>query len=357
MKLQTGQGTSGIQSLWKDVLVIDADPKTADIVTRALPDCAAAVRVAATTDHAAVEMSRCAADLIVVNLQLNDNHGLELLSKMRRRYPSTDVLAVSRVVSAEMALAAWRAGAADLLVQPVDVKTVRASFRRLAENRTAGDRLLRRNVKLRTVCRKLNKARHEISQQVDLLCNDLVRAYQELAQQLNTTQTSGEFTDHIGGEIEIEAILRRTLEWVLEKIGPLNAAIFLPDAEGELSLGAYLNFDTEAQTIMVDTIAQTAARTALTATAPMIIETDDQLQQLYGEDATLLLGRQWIAAPSHFNRECLAVVCLFRAQGEPVDEKIVQTLESICPVLGERIGRAVKIYQRGLRFDDEAAAG
>jgi len=369
MKLKPSQGTTDGKSLWKDVLVVDTDLKTVDIVKRALPDGDAAIRAASTTDHAVVEMKRRPADLIVINLQVNDNHGLELLSCLRKRHPLTEVVAVSRAISADLAMAAWHAGAADLLVQPVDVKTIRASFKRLAENRCGGDRLLQRNIKLRTVCKKLNKARHEISQQVNLLCNDLVRAYQELAQQLNQTQTSGEFETHLAQEVEIETILRRTLEWVLEKIGPLNAAIFLPDSEGELSLGAYLNFDTEAETILIDTMSQTVGKTAQTATSPVIIETDEQLHQLYGEDAGLLLGRQWLAAPAFHQNECLAVVCLFRgklgsspapaAQSEHhapqdgTDEMMIQTLEMICPVLGDRIGRAIRIYQRGLQFDED----
>ena len=85
--------------------------------------------------------------------------------------------------------------------------------------------------RLRTVCRQLNKARHEISQQVNLLCHDLVKAYQELAEQLNQTQVTGDFASSIGEEVEIETLMRRTMEWVLKKLGPVNAAVFLPDSE------------------------------------------------------------------------------------------------------------------------------
>src|SRR5690242_10652412 len=63
------------------------------------------------------------------------------------------------------------------------------------------ERLRKRNVRLRLVCRRLNQARHEISQQVDLLCNDLVRAYQEMAQQLNLAQTASEFAQALSGEL------------------------------------------------------------------------------------------------------------------------------------------------------------
>jgi len=134
------------------------------------------LRTAATLDQAALEMHRHAADLVVVNMGLEDNHGLELLARLRRNFPSAEAVAMSRRESSEMCVQALRGpGAADLLVGPVNVEAVRECLARAAERRAQRGRLVSRNVRLRSVCKQLNRARHEISQQVNLLCHDLVK--------------------------------------------------------------------------------------------------------------------------------------------------------------------------------------
>src|SRR5436190_2037010 len=102
-------------------------------------------------------------------------------------------------------------GAGNLLV--VDADSRMLDLVRRAARRLEDARRLQRHERLRVVCRRLNKARHEISQQVDLLCNDLVRAYQEMAQQLNVAQNAAEFAQALQGELDVEGVLRKTMEW------------------------------------------------------------------------------------------------------------------------------------------------
>ncbi len=204
---------------------------------------------------------------------------------------------------------------------------------------------------MRNVCRQLNKARHEISQQVNLLCHDLVKAYQDLAHQLNTTQTASEFQVALGQEVEIEPLLRRTMEWILDRLGPVNAAIFLPDSEKNYTLGAYLNFDTNADSVLVEVIGQTLVPLASQGSSMVQVHTDQQSQELFAEDARLLLGRSWMACPAYFRNECLGVLVVFRGQDTPPEETWATVIESVCPVLAENIARAVRIHQRGISAD------
>lgn len=101
------------------------------------------------------------------------------------------------------------------------------------------------------MCRRLNTAREQVSQQVDTLCSDLVNAYQELADHMNQVTTATEFKGLIRNELDIESLLRTTLEFVLSRSGPTNAAIFLPTTSGDYSLGAYVNYDCPKETVDV----------------------------------------------------------------------------------------------------------
>src|SRR4051794_25151078 len=118
-----------------DVLVVDADPALGDLVKAAPNAATLRIRTAASTDQAQAEMKLKSADLVLVNLQINDNAGLALIKKMRAAYPKADLIAVSRVKRSELCLDAWRAGAADLLVAPIAINDLHRSLTTIMQRR------------------------------------------------------------------------------------------------------------------------------------------------------------------------------------------------------------------------------
>jgi DNA-binding response OmpR family regulator len=344
------------------LLIVDADPSLAKLVhhhfaptgrTPLVSD----LRVATGVEVALLELKRAPADLVIVNLQVDDNAGLELIRTIRRRWPRTQVLASSRIRRSDLCIDAWRAGASDMLLAPFQP----ADLQRALTSARASEvlRLAERNGRLRIVCRRLNKARHEISQQVDLLCNDLVRAYQEMAQQLNLTQLAADFSQALRNEIDVEGVLRRTMEWILRKLGPVNAAVYLPNGEGggegagHFALGAYLNLDTHADAQLIEALSRTLVEQARSA-RPVALDNDSTLEELFGDDAAPLLGKRWLATGCRTPRECLAVLVIFRSQSEKAGPVLPGLLEAIAPVLAERLENALSFYHRLHRFDDNA---
>ncbi len=125
MKLQPSQGGVQQAQVLRDVLVVGADPRTCETIRRGLERSDITVRVAGSVDQASLEMRRRPADLVVVSLQVNDNSGLDVLAHLRRSFPQTDAVALSRAVTPDLCLGAWRAGASDLLTAPADDAAVR----------------------------------------------------------------------------------------------------------------------------------------------------------------------------------------------------------------------------------------
>jgi len=335
-----------------DVLVVDADPGIGELVKKQAGAMASRVRHATSVDQAQAEMKARPADVLLVNIQINDNAGLSLIRALRKKYPQTESIALSRNRRGEVLLDAWRAGAADILIAPIQTTDLQRSFAALKTRQGEVERLTRRNARLRSTCKQLNKARHEISQQVDLLCNDLVRAYQEIAQQLNVTQLTADYCLAIENELEVEGILRKTMEWILKKLGPINAAVYLPDADRNFALGAYLNLDTEADAALITAIGETIVKQAEVAGHATEICDDRAADDLFGEAGAQLHGRTWLSAGCVASRECLGVIVLFRRQGEPIDGSVRTMIEAIAPVLGEKIETALKMYHRLHPFDE-----
>jgi DNA-binding response OmpR family regulator len=340
-----------------DVLGVDADPAIGVMVKSIADQATSRVRTAVSVDQAQAEMKRKPADLVLVNLQINDSAGVQLIKTLKAKHPQSQVIAVSRVKRSELCLDAWRAGAADMLLTPVQPQDLKRSLDSVLKQRDPSsgvEKLTRRNVRLRSVCKQLNKARHEIRQQVDLLCNDLVRAYQDMAHQLNTTQLAVDYANMVANEIEVEAILRKTMEWILGKLGPVNAAIYLSDSERHFALGAYLNLDTEADAPLINSLGETLIQHTASSSRSVTLESDRHIDELFGEQGAKLKERAWLstgcfaAAPKN---DCLAVLVVFRKQGEPMDA-MRGMIEAIAPIVGEKIEQALELYHRMHPHDD-----
>ncbi len=324
----------------------------------------ASVRCAEGVAAAEAEMLRKPADVLFVNVHNHnprDHTGTQTIARLKERFPRTDIIALARAKRTDLCLDAFRAGASDMLLAPFGQKELRQALDNLSLRRMKSGRLAQRHQRLREVCRRLNRARHEISQQVDLLCNDLVRAYQEMAQQLNLTQTAADFAHALGRELDVEGVLRKTMEWILMKLGPVNAAIYLPSGDGPFALGAYLNLDTQADALLIESLGRTIIEQAR-GKSPVWIEDDRMLEDLFGDDARPLVGRQWLAVGCHSPRDCLAVLTVFhvRRPGESAAQESAALagaarglMEAIAPILAERIEQALGLYQRLHPFPDE----
>jgi DNA-binding response OmpR family regulator len=348
-----------------NVLVLDTDPRLGELIHNqstpgASPGEAAAVRVATGVDAAELEMRRNPAEVVFVNLQIGDNAGIGVIKSFKSRWPRAQIIAVSRIGRSELCLEAWRAGAADMLVAPLGPQEVQRALADVTVRRGEVNKLAERNERLRIVCRRLNKARREISQQVDLLCNDLVRAYQEMAQQLNVSQLSAEYLETVKGELEVEGILRGTMEWILRKLGPVNAAVYLPAGDEFLSLGAYLNLDTQGDAALIEALGKTVVEQARRggAGAATTFDDDSLLTEHFGDDAHTLLGKSWLAVGCYTPRECMGVLVIFRKQeeGKGGDAGTLGMMEAIAPVLATRIEQALSFYHRLHPFTDEGEA-
>ncbi len=334
-----------------DILVVDLDAALLTAV-KAVGPAGATVRCATSASQVRAALRHRPADLLLLNLQMDDNGGLELLEELRRSHPLMDVVATSRLRRSELTLEAFRAGAADVLFTPAPLPEIESLLARIARRREEAARSSFRSLRVRRVCKQLNKARHEIRQQVDLLCNDLVRAYQDMAVQLNAAQVAADFANAVGPELEVEGLLRKTMEWILKKLGPVNAAIYLPDADRHFALGAYLNLDTDADGPLIAAIGDTLVKQADRAVRPIAADRDQTVDELFGEEGRRLKGRSWLAAaclPAAGPRDAMAVLVIFRKQseapanGDPITTTLVET---VAPVLGEKIQQALGLYHR-----------
>jgi DNA-binding response OmpR family regulator len=290
------------------------------------------------------------ADLAMIEPDMPDGSGLQLADELSRSRRITQTIVISEKPSLDAAIQALRAGACDFMVKPLDLREVNERIR-AALHRQDRQKLHAQQVRrLRRLCKKLNQARLDIGQQVDILCNDLVTAYQELAVQMQHVVQSSEYGVLIRDELDLEKLLRRSLEYIVEKAGATNVAVFLPSTADEFSLGGYVNYDcgTQSADMLLQHLADVMAPRVSECEAPIHITDNEELKRWIGDDAAWLEDSHVLAFACHHKDEPLAIVALFRDGSQPFTQTLQDTCKAIAPMLGESLAKIIRIHHRSV---------
>ncbi|MCC7146540.1 MAG: response regulator [Phycisphaeraceae bacterium] len=330
------------------ILVVDDDPRTCELISQALADQAVSVVCADSVQDA----TRCAAenppDLMLVGDELEDGGGIAWAREQHQQRRTAQMIVLSDRPTARRALAALRIGAIDLLLKPLKADELTDRVRLAMHRQESRQRIRRRIHRLQRVCRKLQRAHGEVTQQVDILCSDLVAAYQELAQQMQQVVQTRDYVSLVRHELDLEQLLRKTLEYVLEKVGPTNAAIFLPASIEEFSLGGYVNYDwaSESPELLLQLLADGIAAKVAAADRTIHLTEQAQLDEWLGDECDYLDGCHLVAVPCRLEGECLAVLMVFRDAAQPFSSTVVELCQALAPMLAEYLAKIIRIHHR-----------
>lgn len=313
-------------------------------------------------------VTRHRADLAMIDVRLLDQ-GAQTIVQNLVSAASCPIALISETPNLEQALGAFQLGAIDFLVGPFAGEGFSpAGFQQRLE------RCLRRSLsghvqeqrlrKLKHVCRDLNSARREMTQQLDSLCNDMVSAYHGLAQQMTQVTLASEFQAMVRQELDIESCLRSVLEFILSVSGPTNAAVFLPSNQLDFSLGAYVNYDLprDSLDVLLDHLADVIPGRVHDDMRVLEHASNEALRAWLGDDAAWIEDSHLITFTCRHEEECLAVVVLFRDQTHPFASELTEKMATIAPIFGGQLARIIRVHNRigddhdwhGFDSDDDA---
>ncbi len=356
--LSSRENTAGTWSILVASAARDAH-KMVDPIVREM-NCA--VHFAQTHDEVMRLVSTTAFDAAIVDANLTEGNGLELIETLRATPASPCVIVTCEDASADMTIECVRRGACDVIRSPLDPGDVLERLGAALENVRSERRRDRKIARLRTICRRLNKARHEVSVQVDELCTDLVVAYQELADQMSNTTLASEFAAMVRQELDIESLLRSVLETMLARTGPTNAAVFLPSGHNDFNLGAYVNqtLHGESVDVLLDHLADVIPGEFENESQIVRIEERAEQWDWVLEEADWLAGSSTVVFSCIQEDECLAVVMLFRPESQPFTDELLTELAIMQELFAEQLDRIVRVHHRtasdqeNLGFDIDA---
>lgn len=349
-----GKGASRARSVPPRILCIDPSAGTRDALAAVLEPIRAVCDWAGTIAESRLALAQHEYDVIVLDGHQTDGNGLELVRELSGAEGAARCIVASASGEIDAAVEAMRSGAIDFLLKPFQpaetlgrVQAAVDLVRRLRQQQ-------RRVERLQKMCRRLNTAREEVSKQVDVLCNDLVTAYQDLADQMTSVTLASEFSALVRQELDVESLLRTTLEYLLQKTGPTNAAVFLPTGHHDYNLGAYVNYDVPKETadVLLDHLADVIAPRFEHERSVLRFTTDQELAERLGDGAAWLHDSGVVVFACHHEGECLAIVALFRERSAAYTDELLGQLAVMRDVFGEQLARVVRIHHRHLPKHD-----
>ena len=240
-----------------------------------------------------------------------------------------------------------------------DLNEIRVSIQRC--RKLAGELLTnaKRAKRLRNRCRNLEASRTELLRQVGALSEGVMQTYKNVADNMRMGALAAEFEAMIRQELDIEGLLRTTLEYTLKKTGPTNGAIFLPTSCGDFSLGAYINYDCPKDT----------AETLMGNLADTLAPACDEIRALRFERSITRLRipsideNHWLAGSAVAVQaiwregECLAVIAFFRDKRNPFTEDTRTVLTMLHDLFGTQLARVIKTHHRHKPKDQWGCGG
>lgn len=339
------------------VLIVTNNDHAAGLLTQQLATRTHRCHCVRDMDQAQREMNMHTVDVVLLDAALGVEQTLTLLARITSAQPATRTIMFARGTSTTQVLQAVRNGAVDFVDIDTEIERITPRVDEAVGHAQRDRRRELRLERLKRICHELNNVRHEVSDQVQSLCDELVTAYQEMAVQIDDVTIATEFRTLLQQELDAEDLLRTALEYLLTKTGPTNLAVFLPDEHQQFNLGAYVNFDCprDSVSLMLDHLCD--AICPQMADEEEIVSFNDarDFSQWIGFEASFLEDSQIVALSCRHEGECLAILVLFRSAREPFTEELAGTLDLLRSIFAQQLSKVIHLHHRAKpAWPDEA---
>jgi FixJ family two-component response regulator len=315
--------------------------------------CAAAVKagveivLAAPGDDARAALVARRFDVVLIS---DERHAAaaKFAQLVGRLAPTAKTILIAKAMTVSSVVEAMRGGMIDVVELPIEQANFQSrlmsAIERSREEREREERMMR----LKGICKKLNDARAEVSEQAKALSDDLRTAREEANGKLDEVAMTAEYRTLLRQELDLEDLLRVGVEYLIGKVGPTNAAVFLPGSDGEWSLGAYVNYDCPRTVVqpLLDRLASDVCPELSRMDELMRFEDSSDFVESLGLGTTTLASSQIVAWPCFAKDDCLSVFVLFRDAKRGFADELATVIDALRTVFAEQIATVLRVHHR-----------
>ncbi|HQY89287.1 MAG TPA: response regulator [Tepidisphaeraceae bacterium] len=290
--------------------------------------------------------------LVIADSRLPDGDGAKLIDTLQARQPQARAIVISGYVSIDSSIAAFRKGAIDFLPKPFDAKQLVDRVSKAVKFQALAARTDKRLVRLKSAVKKLNNARRTVSKRVDLLCNDLVGAYGDLARQFEDVRVRENFRHTVDASNDLEQMLCHTMDWLLRQCGYTNIAIYLSGDDGNFELGAFMKYTIAGTKPITDAIRHGVLETVVRD--DFIQWTDrEAIELLTDAEMPHLKGQTVMGVNATYLGESLGTIILFRDGKSPFSAEDAAVARTIAPVFAHALTNLARKEDGGEKWVEE----
>jgi DNA-binding response OmpR family regulator len=287
-------------------------------------------------------------DVLMISSEIKNRDTTRFIREIQAEHPSVRSVIFGAAPTPDALVEVIRNGASDWISLPTDRSRVPERMEQIMARVRAHRERECQLEQLADTCEQLTTARDEMSDQVNVLCGDLASAYRTMREQMSDVAMSSEFKALISQELDVEEMLRTSLEYILKKLGPTNAVVYLKEGDKQYGVGAYVNFQWQ-DTDLMPTLRDLGNLICPgMSTEHELVRFDDtaELAHDVGGHLSMLSGSQLASFSCHRDDECLAVFAFFRDADIGFSSEDATTLDVLRTIITEQLAQIIRVHKR-----------
>lgn len=163
------------------------------------------------------------------------------------------------------------------------------------------------------------------------------------------------YEKYIWGELDVEDVIRMTMERSLAVLGATNAVCFLPTSSGDFITGAWVNCDQpkDEVEVLLDDLANFVPQQFVGESTARVLGKTERAEVI--QHARYLADCQMLVCPckvkTQENPDNMAMLLFFRSEAQPFKEQSVKELDAMMAIFGKQLDRIVRIHNRHIPDD------
>jgi DNA-binding response OmpR family regulator len=322
------------------VLVVDDEPDLRELLVDALSDRDVEVLPAANGEEAVRIAERNRPDLVIADLFLGDDSGLNVIDRLRKDRDDLPAVVITGSREIESFSMASRRHPVEMMTKPLDLERLRETIRATLDRVGKDRRQSRRVQRVTRLARDLSAERKVMRRHIDDTCEGMAAAYRNLSGQLAMQREVLSFQNQLIGARNDDDVFRTLFRVFVRRTGPVFGAALVCDAHAQLQVVGRFGVPYPDPLAFCRSLADPLVDAILDTPDVMLLDTGDEAEMFDESIRRFLPGLTALVIPLiPAPGELIGLVTLYRKGEQPftdADVALAELLATPCAIAVRR---------------------
>jgi len=332
----------------EQILLIGEASKNTQSIRAMLEIAGHKVLHAGTVKAAEIALEQTGFVMIIVDCDVNDSVVGSIAEFTSLLSPKTPTVGFTTSRSQTLVMDVMRSGAVDMFCLPRDLSVVQGRVEKIITNTQKNKLHEDRNMETRQLYEEAHQAHGAAVEEIESLSHTIANGQCQQEQQMRLVAMAAEFRTLVGQELEVESMLRTSLEYLLHRLGPMNAAVYIREGDVGWGVGAYINYDRQGENFseFLHTLGEHACSSVSQERGLRLFTDGSSFTNWINSEDLDFSGNEVVAVGCFDGSQCMAVIVFFRSDSKRFGDESVKIIETLSPIFGTQLGSILKINRR-----------